>query len=59
MITVLLVGLARNGLRLLKAVGAFVDESMPVIDEITAGLDRAAQHAERLATAASSIRSRD
>lgn len=56
---VLGVGLFRNTMRLVKAVGSFSDEAMPLIDEISAGLEAASRHAEQLAVAASSFRSRD
>ena len=58
MVAVLLVGLARNGMRLVRAVAAFAEQAMPVVDEIGAGADAAAQHAERLGTAAAEIRFR-
>ena len=56
---VLGIGLFRNTKRLVRAVGAFSGEAAPIVDDITAGLDAASRHVERLTVAASSLRSRD
>ena len=58
-LVVLGIGLFRNTMRLLRAVGGFSDAAMPILDEITTGLDAASRHAERLSVAASSLRLRD
>ena len=58
-LTVLGVGLFRNAGRLVRAVKAFSSEAMPIVDEISGGLDAASRHMEDLAAAASSIRSRN
>lgn len=58
MVVVLLVGLARNGMRIFRAGAAFAEQALPVVDEIGAGVDAASRHADRLATAAAEIRFR-
>jgi hypothetical protein len=55
---VLGIGLFRNTKRLIRAVGGFSDAAMPLVDEISAGVDAASRHAERLSAAASRLRSR-
>jgi hypothetical protein len=53
------IGLFRNGMRVARAVAAFVEAATPLADEISADADRAAEHVQRLAEAAASIRKRD
>lgn len=57
-LVVLAIGLFRNAMRLVRSVKGFSDAAMPIVDEITAGLDTASRHAGRLSAATSRLRSR-
>jgi hypothetical protein len=58
MVLVLLVGLVRQGIRLVKAGAEAADRILPIVDEIGQEADKAARHMDRLATAIAGMRSR-
>lgn len=51
------IGLAKEGKRLFLAGKEFADQVAPVIDEVSAGADRASRHAAELGERAAAIRS--
>ena len=55
---VLLVGLVKQGIRVVRAAGEAAEQILPIVDEISQGADRAARHTEGLSAAIATIRSR-
>lgn len=57
-LVVLLVGLVKQGIRVVRAAGEAAGQILPIVDDIAQGADRAAQHMDRLTGAIASLRSR-